>query len=272
MASNAEKDRQQYLEKIKAYKSTIDGLLKWEKQVLEGLDPENTSPEATSKRFELVEKMFDLTSYYIVLNGISQAVLKKNNEDVLSEARKSLTRGLGYFEDLVSPLVDVPFSDYEEKVAAMDGINPRQRYELIKKTGLTIKLFVNSFRDDSKWKWTFVEIEGRFAAITKNSFDFKTININTDPSSSYYKVTVLHLRLLKKLLNEAADRYRERYETMTDHIDDFSAGLNFMKALRRIHIILNEPSEAEILKKKIDVWDAKLKSDMEKKKEEKEES
>ena len=269
MPSNSDKDRQLYLEKIKVYKDAIDVIIKWETEALESLDPEDTGSSAISKRFKLVEKMLDATSYYVILNSISQSTLKKINEDALGDARKFLTKGLGYLEDLVSHYVDAPFSDYDDKISLLVDISVAKRYALIRKLGLTIMLFKSSFRDDSKWKWTFVEIDGRFAAVTKNLFDFKKINENTTHGSPNYAVSMYHLKLLKRLLNDAADRYRERYEMSTNHTDDFEASLNFMKALRRIHIILNEAHEAEIIKKKLDVWEAKLKADMLKKEEEK---
>ncbi|MDR2494635.1 MAG: hypothetical protein LBD24_05360 [Spirochaetaceae bacterium] len=267
MAKTSDGERSQYVEKIKVHKASIDRILKWEKQILQEIQQEPES--AVIKRLTLVDGMLNLTSYHIILNTISQSVLKKNNEDALGEARKSINKALSYFEDLVSGYVDAPFSDYDERVSALDGVNSAERYRLVRKLGLTIQLFENSFRDNSKWKWTFVEAEGRFAAVTKNILDLKNINANTDPRSINYEPTVYHLRLVKKLLNDAADRYRERYELSTNHINDFQASLNFMNALRRLHIILGESYEAETIKKKLDVWEVKLQSDLNRKQEEK---
>jgi hypothetical protein len=70
-----------------------------------------------------------------------------------------------------------------------------------------------------------------------------------------------HLRLIKKLLMQAADRYREKYELSTNRIDDFKMGINFLNALRRIHALLGERPEAETLKKKAEIWSSKLETD-----------
>ncbi|MDR2484268.1 MAG: hypothetical protein LBD55_02605 [Treponema sp.] len=267
MAKSSDGERLHYIEKIKPYKLAVDNILKWEKQVLNELRQEDADP--VLKRLALVDGMLNLASNQIILNCISQVLLKKNNEDALGEARKSINKSLSYMEDLVSGYVDAPFSDYDEKVSALESINSEQRYRLIRKMGLTIQLFEGSFRDNSKWKWTFIEIDGRFAAVTKNILDLKKINANMDPRSPNYEATVYHLRLVKKLLNDAADRYRERYELSTNHINDFQASLNFMNALRRIHIVLGEGYEAETIKKKLDVWEVKLQGDLNKKQEEK---
>ncbi|MDR0569509.1 MAG: hypothetical protein LBG87_09935 [Spirochaetaceae bacterium] len=265
MAKTLEGDRLQYEEKTQTYRTEIAGISKWEAQMLEELEQRDSA----SKRFALAEGMFNLTSYHILLNSISQAVLRINNEEALGEARKSISRGFGYLEDLVTGYVDAPFSDYAEKVAALEGVDGNRRYNLVRKIGLAIQLFQNSYRDNSKWRWTFVETEGRFAAIAKNLIDMANINANLDPRSSVYESTAYHLRLIKRLLNEASDRYRERYEQATNHINDFQASLNFMNALRRLHIILGESGEAETIKKKVDVWEAKMQGDLNKKQEDK---
>jgi len=73
---------------------------------------------------------------------------------------------------------------------------------------------------------------------------------------------------MKKLLGQAADRYREKYELSTNRIDDFKMGLHFLNALKRVHMLLGDRSDAETIKKKADIWSAKLDVDMKKQEEE----
>ena len=47
----------------------------------------------------------------------------------------------------------------------------------------------------------------------------------------------------------------------TGRIDDFRLGINYLLALRRIHLILNERNEAEEAKKKADIWKEKMDKD-----------
>jgi hypothetical protein len=112
-----------------------------------------------------------------------------------------------------------------------------------------------------------VELEGRFAAVTKNIMDLRNAVANTDPRSPNYEPTVYHLRMIKKLLMQAADRYREKYELSTNRIDDFKQGIIFLAALRRLHIILGDREEVETVKKKFDIWSLKLESDIKKQQE-----
>jgi hypothetical protein len=70
--------------------------------------------------------------------------------------------------------------------------------------------------------------------------------------------------MIKKLLMQAADRYREKYELSTNRIDDFKMGIHFLNSLRRIHALLGERVSAETLKKKSDIWSSKLEMDIKK--------
>ncbi|MDR2096217.1 MAG: hypothetical protein LBP76_11995 [Treponema sp.] len=265
MAKISTEEKSQYKEKIKGCIDVIEAILKREKIILMAIkqDPAN----AALKQLTLVDDMLNITSHYIIVNGISQSMLKVKNEDALNEGRKSLYKSVIYLEGIVSNLVDAAYTDYEEKLALIESVNAERRYLLVRKMGFTLQLLENAYGDNTKWKWTFVELEGRFAAVAKNVFNLKAAVGNTDPRSPDYEPTVYHLRLIKKLLAQAADRYREKYELSTNRTDDFKAGIHFLNALRRIHVLMGEREEAEIVKKKLDIWSAKLETDTKKQEE-----
>ncbi|MDR1059258.1 MAG: hypothetical protein LBL43_06880 [Treponema sp.] len=262
MAKISNEERHQYFEKIKPYRSAIDAILAREKSLLAVIqkDPH----DATFKRLALVEEMLNLVSNYIIVSGVSLSMLKVKNEDSLNDGRKALYKGIIYLEEIVTSYVDVPFSEYEERLADLASVDAARRYLLIRKMGFAIQLLEDAYGDNTKWKWSFVELEGRFAAVAKNIFDLKNAVSNTDPRSPNYEPTVYHLRMIKKLLMQAADRYRERYELSTNRIDDFKQGINFLAALRRIQVLMGERDEAETVKKKLDIWSAKLDADLKK--------
>jgi len=265
MAKITSEDRHKYFEKIKPYKAAIEEILKREQAAVQLIrkEPEN----AAFKRLDLVEEMLFLTANYIIINGVSVSVIKVKNEDALNDARKALYKSIIYLEEIVTNYLDAPFSEYEEKLAAIESIDATQRYLLARKLGLAVELLENAYGDNTKWKWSFVELEGRYATVVKNMMNLRNAVTNTDPRSPDYEPTVYHLRLIKKLLNQAADRYREKYELSTDRTDDFRLGITFLAALRRVHILLGDREEAEIVKKKFDIWSAKLESDIRKKEE-----
>ncbi|MDR2144796.1 MAG: hypothetical protein LBP29_10550 [Treponema sp.] len=260
MAKITNEERYQYQEKIKPYRDAIVAISAREKSLLVVIqkDPGN----AAFKRLALAEEMLNIASYHILISLVSQSRLKIKEENALNDGRKSLYKSVIYLEEVVSNYVDAPYSDYEEKLAEIASLDAARRYLLVRKMGLAIQLLENAYGDNTKWRWSFVELEGRFAAVAKNILDLKNAVVNTDPRSPNYEPTVYHLRMIKKLLMQAADRYREKYELSTNRIDDFKQGINFLSALRRIHVLMGDREEVETVKKKLEIWSAKLETDI----------
>ncbi|MDR0640827.1 MAG: hypothetical protein LBG07_00035, partial [Treponema sp.] len=260
MSKISGQDRAQYLEKIKNYHTSIETCLDKEKEILNTI--KNSPEDSTFMRLSLVDVMLNLSSYYLIQNGVSQSVLKLKNEDALNEARKSIYKSVIYLEQIVGNLIDAPFSEYEEKLEQITFLSPQQRYCLIRKMGCAIYLLENAFGENSKWKWAFVDLEGRYAAAAKNIFNLRTVVSNMDPRSPNYAPTVYHLRLVKKLLMQAANRYRDRYELSTSRVNDFEMGIRFLSALRRLLLVFGEQEEAWTVKRKLDIWESKLNKDI----------
>jgi hypothetical protein len=259
MAKTNDLTRQLYDEKVKTYVTMTKSLLDIEKKLL--LGSKKNTPEDALQRLTLADEMLNLTSNYIAISGISQVILKSKNEEVLNDARKSLYKAVIYLEEAVSNYIDAPFSDYEEKLNLLESFDENQRYQLIRKMGLAIDLLEHAYGDNSKWRWTFVEMEGRFATVSKNILDLRHVMEYSTFESPYYDSTVYHLRLIKRLLVQSADRYREKYELSTGQIPDFKTGIQYLGSLRRLHILLAESEDAEEVKKKIAIWKTKLEAD-----------
>ncbi|MBN1616482.1 MAG: hypothetical protein JW875_04150 [Spirochaetales bacterium] len=260
MAKVTEEARQTYAEQIAVYQQQIDALLIREKNMLMMIEKDANG--ASYKRLMLTDEMLFLTTLYLSKHWLSLSLLSVKNEDALNDARKTLYKAVIYLEEVVSNFIDVPYADYEERVDEIKNLPEAKRYYLIRKLGLAIRMVVDAYGDNTKWRWTFVELEARFATVAKNILDIKTASKNgLDPRSPEYDDTVYHLRLVKRLLQQAADRYREKYELSTGRIDDFRLAINYLLALRRIHIILNERDDAEEAKKKADIWKEKMEKD-----------
>ncbi|MCL2410866.1 MAG: hypothetical protein FWC97_04410 [Treponema sp.] len=265
MAKVSDNDRHMYHEKSKAFNAAIKTLLKDEKELLEIIkqDP----PDAAIKKLVLVDMMLNLASTHIAISGVSAAVLKIKNEEALNDARKSIYKAVIYLEEVVGNDIDIAFSEYDDKIAVIQNYDQNRRYNLIRKMGFTIDLLQLTYGDNSKWRWTFVELEGRFAAIAKNIMDLKSAVVNAHPDSLYYESTVYHLRFIKDLLARAASRYRDKYELSTQQMSDFKKGILFLSALRRLHVTFSEKDEAVEIKKKLNIWSTKLETDLKKQEE-----
>jgi hypothetical protein len=260
MAKVTDEARQSYGEQIAVYQQQVDALLIREKNMLMMIEKDPTG--ASYKRLMLTDEMLYLCTLYIAKHSLSVALLGVKNEDALNDARKTLYKAVIYLEEVVTNYVDVAYSDYETKVDEIKNLPESKRYYLVRKLGLAIQMLMDAYGDNTKWRWTFVELEARFATVAKNIIDLKSASKDgLDPTSPDYDDTVYHLRLVKRLLQQAADRYREKYELSTGRIDDFRLGINYLLALRRIHVILNERNDAEDVKKKAEVWKDKMEMD-----------
>ena len=262
---NPEQGTNVYEEKLRYYQEEIDQILKQEKAMAELIakDPEG----GMYKKIMLVDDLIYVVTLYLAKYQIAVSFLNRKNETLINEARKALYKVIINLEEIVSNFIDAPFSDYEEKVRKIEHVPQKQRFYLIRKLGLAIDLVIRAYGDNTKWKWSFIEIQGRYATIAKNILDLKdSAETGFDPRSPDYESTMFHLKLVKKLLLQAADQYRARYETATSSIEDFRIAIQYLEAARRMHILLNERSAAEEVKRQIGIWSDKMEKDLQKRK------
>jgi len=254
--------RRRYAEYIQDYKNSILSALSREKSVREALAKDPSG--AGYQKLALAEDNLNLVATYLLMSSLSLSFLGVKNEAVLNDGRKCIYKALIYLEEVVSAFVDAPFSDYEQGLEAIAAFSDDARLRLVRKMGFTIDSLEEGYGDNSKWKWSFVELEGRFAAVAKNLLNLKTFVAGMDPRSPGYSARMAHLGLARELLQAAADRYREKYELSTLRIDDIKAAINFLSAVRRLHIVLGESDQADVIKKKADIWRTKMENDLKK--------
>jgi hypothetical protein len=260
VAKVSEKAKIKYQEKIKEYKAITNEIIQNEREIASQFRKGEVIYNA--QRLELADRNLVLVSYYTLINSLSLALLGIKNESYLNEARKCLYKAIIYLEEIVSAYIDVPFSDYEEGLMSIEDLDDISRYKLVNRIGFSIKAVEDGFGENSKWKWSFVELEGRFATVTKNLINFKTFIAKLDPRIEGYPERIAHADLAKNLLQNAADGYRQKYELSTRRIDDIQLAINYLSALKRIHVLLGETEQAEVTKRKIDIWKTKMESDL----------
>jgi hypothetical protein len=275
--------RKRYAEKIKEYKQRVDTIQESGKQSEADIQnrlrelglaggqfkfdtPEELASlkEINRKRYELSVEYLNLVSDFNLMNALSLSLLGIKNEGYLNEARKCCYRCIINAEEIVSPYVDAPFSDYEQGLESIGAIDDRERFDFVRKLGFAIDSVVEGFGVNSKWKWSFVELAGRYAVIAKNLMNLKTFIAKLDPRVEGYSDRLAHMQLAKRLLQQAADRYREKYELSTMRLDDIKQAILYLAALKRLHNLLGEVEESEVIKKKIDIWKAKMEADQKK--------
>lgn len=260
MANITQESREDFAEKAKPVKEKIEESLKKEKEILTVMKRDSGGVEY--KKLLLCEEMIYVATLYISINSLSVTILETKNNDSLNDARKMIYKAVIYLEEIVSNVVDCPFSEIEPKLQSITNTPLEKRFYLVRKLGLVIQMLADAFGDNSKWKWSFVELRGRFAVVSKNLLDMKKASKDYyDPRSADYEDTVRYIRLLKKILDRSASEYRDRYELSTRRIDDMRMAINFLIALRRISMILGEKEDSEEIRKKAVVWKEKMEND-----------
>jgi hypothetical protein len=266
--------RQRYSERIREYKLAVDSIesriLELEKSLLgkpkfpqEGADAEALRLAGLT-RFRLAGECLNQVSYYCLMNALSVSLLIVRNEGYLNEARKCCYKSIISLEQTVSPLVDAGFSEYEAGVESLGELSDGAKDAYLRKLGFAIDSVAEGYGANTKWKWSFVELEGRYAVVAKNLLNLKTFLAQQDPRLEGYAERQAHMALARRLLQQSADRYREKYELSTQRLDDIKQATLFLSALRRLAALLGEVEEAEVIKRKIDIWKAKMEDDQRK--------
>ena len=275
--------RKRYTERIKEYKERVDEITDKNKELEERIAKTSKSQgltsgqyrgdqftdlealeEVNSIRFELADHYLNIVSYYNLMSALSLSLLGIKNESFLNDGRKSCYKSIIYMEEIVSPYIDAAFGDYQQGVESLRRFDDSSKYRFICKLGFAIDSVIEGFGAGSKWKWSFVELQGRYAVIAKNLVNLKTFIMQLDPRVEGYSERLAHMQLVKKILQQSADRYREKYELSTMRLDDIKKAILFLAAMRRLHTLLGEVEEAEVVKKKMEIWKTKMEDDQKK--------
>jgi hypothetical protein len=260
MARISTENRELFNSKIAHYKDEIKQLQEKEKNMLNLIQKDSSG--VGYKKLFLCDDQIYIATIWVTINNLSVELLETKNNDALNDARKCLYKAVIYLEDIVSSTIDCPFADIEDKVAEIANTPLEKRLALVKKLGLAIRLLIDAFGENTKWKWTFVELQGRFCTVAKNMLDMKkACKDYFDPRSADYDNTVFYIRLILRLLDQSAVQYRDRYELSTHRIDDMRCAINYLLALRRLQLLINMKDEGEETKKKAVVWKDKMDAD-----------
>jgi hypothetical protein len=256
MAKITQDQRQLYQQEIKRYKAKIDEITK--KINAEKLELAKHKDQEAQIRFNIANKILNLITLYCSLNELSLELLDVKNNAFLEKARQQLYEAIIQVENVTTKYLDVPFTEYENSTFLKSNLSDLRIVNFIKKLGYCIDLVKEDFGENTKWKWSFIEVEGRFAIIAKNSFNLKKFQKLDDPRQEGYKERVTHFRFIQRLLLEASNGYREKFELITKDVEDLKHAIDFQKSLLRLNQLTGDDQQTEKCKKQIDVWNTIL--------------
>ncbi len=256
MAKITDDQRNKFQEYIRFYKKRVEDItLEIKKKKSEQLSP---TANKSIIQIQIAQLTMNQITILCGMNEISVDLMEVRNTAYLDKARQLLYEVLISLGDVVTNYLDVPFSEYSEKLSKLDGMSDKDKLNLIRQIGFCIDLVKRSFGDNTKWKWSFVEIDGRFAILCKNLFDLRRYQKLDSPTETGFRERRSHISIIQKTILVASQEYREKYELSTKDIEDLKKGIDFQKALLRINNILGDTEKIENNKKQIEVWNSLL--------------
>ena len=198
---------------------------------------------------------------YLEMNDLSVEMLGIKNSTFLENARKEFYKVLQYMEQIVGSDIDRSLKENDEYLIKIDRLNPRQILDVMQNINRIFIDLKNKFGQDSKWKWSFVELNARVSVITKNITNFSDIAKLRDPRTEYFYERRDMMDMCKESLTEAAQQYRTKYEVAGKAREDLKKSIEFLSALRKIHVLFGENEEANKLKTTIDATKQALASE-----------
>ncbi len=199
---------------------------------------------------------------YINLNSLSMNLMKSKNESYLNDARKNYYNALIELEKVFSSYIDTELKENEEILNTVKEFNPERKLKLIQKLGYSLEMLEQSYGANTKWKWSFVDMECRYITILKNMIDWKKVGGNNDPRMPFYEEQEVLSKMAKELMLKAAERAREKYELSTHEVEDMRKATGYLNALRRIFAVFGDSQQAEEMKKKAKAWHKKIEADI----------
>ncbi|MBR6198842.1 MAG: hypothetical protein IKQ61_01115 [Spirochaetales bacterium] len=256
MGKLTDKQKLDFQERVKYYKNLIDEAEKKQKELNQLIikEPENE----WLNRIKSANNNLNIISLNCAMSEMSYFILGIKNTAYLDRARQTVYEVLSNIEKIVTNYVDVPFTDYEEQLHRIDDYSDAERVKLIKMMGFCVDRLADDFGENSKWRWSFVEIYARVSVIAKNLLDMRRYQKCDDPREEGYRERREHLKLVLESLTDAAKGYRDKFELSTKDPEDMKKGIDHLKALLRIYQINQDAEKVESTKKNIEVWSAIL--------------
>lgn len=257
----------EYAEKSSELKKQIDLLNKSIQDQIKGLSASGILQNY--KKVIIANLYMNIIMMYIRLSNLSMEILGIKNESYLENARKLSYKFIAILEEIVGNYVDAPYSELKDKLETISQLSDEKRLKLVKKISNTIIMIEEAFGPNSKWKWSFVDIDARAANLCKNLTDFRRIQEHQDPRVEGFPERNELLKFVKQYLRKAADRLREKYEIANPDVIILKEAIKYLSSLMRIAITFNDGEDANNLKKNIKIWEEKLEQDEKKSDEEK---
>ncbi|MBN1496216.1 MAG: hypothetical protein JXA07_05565 [Spirochaetes bacterium] len=259
MGTLSKAEKAAYNDEIKDIKREVEQI---KKSLNEAAIKKKKHPSIESYyNLEIASYEMDSIDSFLKMNDLSVEMLGIKNNSYLENARKQFYLVLQHLEEVVGDDIDRTLKENDEYLAHIKKLNPAQILNFVHRMHSLLNKLKIKFGQESKWKWSFVELQARAAVITRNIISFSDVARLRDPRTEFFNERRELMQLCKESLTEAAKQYRTKYEMAGKAREDLTESMNYLAALRKIHVLFGEDTEAIKLKNIIDAAKMALEAD-----------
>jgi hypothetical protein len=248
-----------YSDEVKDIKKEVDHYTK----LLNEIASKKKKNENLAGYYNIESVMYHLKiiNYYFKMNDLSVEMLGIKNNKFLDTARSDFSKILAIMIETVGKDIDRSLKENDDYLEKISRINPKQILDLLRNLDQCMLGLKNRYGEDSKWKWSFVELQAKMAVIIKNITPFSDIAKLRDPRVEFFYERRDLMQYCKDSLTESAKQYRGKYEMAGKARDDLKKSIEYLSALRKIHLLFKEEADAAKLKTTIDAAKQALESE-----------
>jgi hypothetical protein len=124
---------------------------------------------------EIMNIYLELIQLYLHVSDLSNEIMGIKDSANQEKARKSFGNAILLIEEIVGNQIDRPLVENKEYLKKLDRINIRQTLEICKKLTFVFETLVDNYGENSKYKWSFIDLQVRLANVIKNMVNFSEI-------------------------------------------------------------------------------------------------
>ena len=213
----------------------------------------------------MVIEHMNITLLYLNMSDASIDILKLKNSSLLESAKKEFYKVLPLLEEIVGTEIDKPLVENKDFLAKIEKVNIRQILQLSQKILYVFDTLIEKMGENNKFKWSFVDLYVRIAAVIKNLVNFSDIEKFRDMRNPFFRDRTELIKLCKNTLEEAAKQARQKYEMTSLAPGEIKKAIDLVSTLRKVNILFSEIDEAQKNKTLIDALRARLEEEEKKK-------
>lgn len=251
-------DKKKYNEEISDFKSQFTDLERTIQNYRKDMRAnENLVP---FYRIAITGAVLQQAAVRLKMNQASERLMNIKNHSFIDDSRKCLGKAFSEMSEVVTLTTDESLDFNRDYLDKIKPFSPKKRLNLLKHLKRTLEDMIVAYGDDSKWKWSFPDLWFKTVVIGKNLIDYREIQSIRDPREKYYYVRQELLEMVKGMLFEVSNQFRNKFELSTKSADDLRYAIRLLSDLRRIAALMGDPELAKKAKAGIDSYRSRIES------------